>query len=80
MSFPPGFPLPCIRQERCHPDLPIILAHAGYAVYQDFIKNAVSKLRSERVVSGSNGLGMPPDLQLEAIRLSSYEILPVTIL
>lgn len=34
----------------------------------NFIKNAVSKLGPERVVFGSNGPGMPPDLQLEVIR------------
>ena len=34
----------------------------------DFIKNAVNKLGPERVVFGSNGPGMPPDLQLEVIR------------
>ena len=34
----------------------------------NFIKSAVSKLGPERVVFGSNGPGMPPDLQLEVIR------------
>jgi len=34
----------------------------------DVIKNAVSKLGPERVVFGSNGPMMPPDLQLEVIR------------
>jgi hypothetical protein len=33
-----------------------------------FIKDAVSALGPERVVFGSNGPGMPPDLQLEVIR------------
>jgi len=32
------------------------------------IKTAVSKLGPERVLFGSNGPGMPPDLQLEVIR------------
>lgn len=34
----------------------------------DVIKRAVSKLGPERVLFGSNGPGMPPDLQLEVIR------------
>jgi len=33
-----------------------------------FIKDAVSKLGPERVLFGSNGPSMPPDLQLEVIR------------
>lgn len=32
------------------------------------IKSAVSRLGAERVLFGSNGPGMPPDLQLEVIR------------
>lgn len=34
----------------------------------DFIKNAVKALGPERVLFGSNGPGMPPDIQLEVIR------------
>jgi predicted TIM-barrel fold metal-dependent hydrolase len=34
----------------------------------EFIKNAVKAIGPERVLFGSNGPGMPPDLQLEVIR------------
>jgi predicted TIM-barrel fold metal-dependent hydrolase len=36
----------------------------------EFIKNAVKALGPERVLFGSNGPGMPPDLQLEVIHRS----------
>lgn len=34
----------------------------------EFIKNAVKALGAERVLFGSNGPGMPPDIQIEVIR------------
>jgi predicted TIM-barrel fold metal-dependent hydrolase len=39
----------------------------------EFIKNAVKALGPERVLFGSNGPGMPPDIQIEVIRRTKLD-------